>query len=532
MKNLLVVDALARAKGERYSTFDVVGAGPRIVAGILEEENNVSLKPFEEVFNKTREYLHFDYVFISGMTSDKHAIQKLVSKMRRKGFKGEIIIGGPISVEGHQLLKEIPGADYIIVGEGEVPLQKFLDCVIKEKCDESRVPSLIYRNGSKIVETTGPVPAPLELINGIKPWTKLHLSYNPPSIYRIYVEAVRGCSNFYRPLLQTLGCLKCMGCRKGTYALRLECPANIPPGCGFCNVPSLFGPPRSRSPNAIRHEVEELIGNGARRIVLSAPDFLDYKRGEIAHILPMTDPCSPPANIEAIEALLNELFSIKEVESGKVVISVENIKACLVNEEVASTLGKYLKGTTIHIGCETGDAEYNQRVLGKPIDPRDVIKASKLLHEHGLRPYVYLMYGLPLMNSRVYRKTLSIINDLAGAGVEKITLYKYVQLPKTSFAVKNLRPSFNKEITLAMKKAIERYNLISKQRLLGEVLEAYMLEKDGKIYGYPVRHGPVIFVEKALSSIEAINGCKARVLITDVAPRFVKGVILEVLECP
>jgi threonylcarbamoyladenosine tRNA methylthiotransferase MtaB len=532
LPRFLVVDALARARGSRYSTFDVVGAGPRVVAGLLADRYETLLKPYEEVYRNVSSYLDYEFIMVSAMTSDKVAVKKLVSRLRRKGFRGKIVLGGPITSEGEGLLGLYKEIDYLIIGEAEIPLQKFVECVVEKSCELNEVPALVYRVKGRTV-TTGPhVHTPEELLNSVRPWTMLGESYNPPSVFRIYVEVVRGCSNYHRPLLRKLGCLECLKCRSGAPAERLKCPVNIPPGCGFCSVPFLFGPPRSKNPVVIKREVEELIANGARRIVLSAPDFLDYYRGRKNGSRVLTDPCNPPANIEAIEELLNQLASIREVEKGRVTISIENVKACLVDREVASLLGRYLKGTTIHIGCETGDGEFNNRVLGKPISPGDVVKASKLLSENGLRPYVYLMYGLPYMDSSTYLKTLSLVDELAGANVEKITLYKYIPLPQTSFKMKRLPLGFDKEITLLMKKRIEEYNFMVKKNLRGSILEVFLLETKRGVYGYPVKHGPVVFVETEPQFSGKVNGCRGRVKITEVAPRFVKGVLLEIVECP
>ncbi|MEM1843855.1 MAG: B12-binding domain-containing radical SAM protein, partial [Desulfurococcaceae archaeon] len=67
---IAVIDALARARGERYATFDVVGSGPRIVAGISEEFGEVSFYPYEKATGRTSELLRADIVMISAMSSD------------------------------------------------------------------------------------------------------------------------------------------------------------------------------------------------------------------------------------------------------------------------------------------------------------------------------------------------------------------------------------------------------------------------------------------------------------------------------
>jgi hypothetical protein len=116
--------------------------------------------------------------------------------------------------------------------------------------------------------------------------------------------------------------------------------------------------------------------------------------------------------------------------------------------------------------------------------------------------------------------------------VEKITLYKYIPLPQTSFKMKKLPLGFDKEITLLMKKRIEEYNYMVKKNLRGSILEVFLLETKRGVYGYPVKHGPVVFVETEPQFSGKVNGCRGRVKITEVAPRFVKGVLLEIVECP
>ncbi|MEM0368123.1 MAG: radical SAM protein [Desulfurococcaceae archaeon] len=528
---IAVIDALARATGKRYSTFDVVGAGPRVVAGIVEKYAEVRFYPYESALNFLLEVSRNDVVMISAMSTDFLAVSKLVVNLRRLGYKGLVIIGGPISFEYVKILNNIQ-VDLVVVGEAEIPLTRLMPILKNSSPDFSNVPGVAFKQGDQIKLTSKHIYTPIEVMESIKPWTRVNEAFKYPQIYRFYVEVVRGCSNYNRPTISLPGkkCISCFKCRSPVYEERLKCPVDIPPGCGFCSVPFMFGPARSRSIKAITDEVSELLNHGARRVVLSAPDFLDYMREKLVNG-PLTDPCSPPANVDAIESLLNTLFSIEEIKNNKAVLMIENIKACLVDEEVGKVLGRYLKGTTVHIGLETGCNWFNEKVLGKPITLEHVLNASRILRRHGLRPYIYLMIGLPYATREVYAETLTAMDYLRECDVEKITLYKYMNLPATAF--ENSKPLMSRDIDdliRKLRKTVELYNLATKRRFIGKNIEAWLLEFDGKTYGYPVKHGPVVFVENPYR--RSVSGCRGIVKIVDIGPRFIKGRLVSILECP
>lgn len=533
MVRALVIDALARYKGKRYSTFDVVGAGPRIVAGIIESTgHDVLLLSYEKFMANKKLAKNFQIILVSVMSQDLGALKKIRDAVSNYNKRAKIVVGGPASYDYEYILGNRL-ADLVVIGEGEIPIEKLFTSDVIDIIDDppelSRIPALAYMHKGKIELTSASIRTPKEVLNRLKPWTKIGLSYDKPWFLRIYVEVTRGCSNFMRPRLRILGCIDCNVCINGTPRAKLYCPAQIPPGCGFCSVPSLFGPPRSRSIESIVSEIEELIDNGAERIVLSAPDFLDYMREELVHPDPLTDPCNPPPNYDAIENLFSRIYEIDEVRRGKVKIFIENIKACLVDTRVAKIFERYIKGTTIHIGLETGDKEYNM-LIGKPADPARVVLACKILSNHGLRPYVYLMYGLPYQGFRTYRKTLEIIDKLRYVGVEKITLYKYTPLPRTAF--EKLKPRIDKyrEIIEILKKRVNKFNYERKKELLDKTLEAYLIlnKENMKWYGYPVMHGPTIFIKDKLD--ESLDGSKAMVKIVGISSRYVWGRVVGIID--
>jgi len=516
----LVIDALARAKGKRYSTFDVVGAGPRVVAGLIANHSfHVELKAYELVSNTSFRFNKYDFILISAMSSDKGALENLLSILEHSGYKGIVIVGGPISVEYEYLLKNYPRIDYVILGEAEIPLTKILEYLedfVEKKYEVVKSP---------------PTHTPANLLSKNKPWTNISESYPNYKVNRYYVEVLRGCSNYQRPRIKygNLNCIDCLMCKNDDLEKRLICPVNIPPGCGFCSVPYLFGPARSRSVDSIVEEIKDLIENGAKRIVLSAPDFLDYGRDWIIKPKPLTNPCHPPPNIEAINQLLSSIHDIPEVKKGVVKIMIENVKACLVNEDVVKVLAKYLRGTTVHIGLETGSFSFNEKYLGKPIGPQHVFKAVSLFKRYGLRPYIYLIYGFPFMSKEVYIDTINVVKKLGAMGVEKITLYKYVKLPGTAFENIEYDVKSREKLVTKLKRVVNRVNLENKRSFVKKELEVFLVYSNGKYYGYPVNHGPVVYV-KGLDNPK-YSGCKALVKIYDVDVRNIWGRFLRIISC-
>ncbi len=538
MTKALVVDLLARAKGKRYATHDVVGAGPRLVTGLLESLGiKTDLITYEKLSKNLSIVDEYDIIMYSAMSSDYIALKNLAKLVWSRKTGSLQIVGGPIGFEFDKILRKIIGIDIVVVGEGEYPLielfSKHRDDVLSRNYDLlDKVKGIAYKVKNKIVFTGFPPYTSYDILNKIKPFTKIDKVYEEPQVYRFYVEVLRGCSNFYRPLISIDDrriCIKCMKCYSSRLYERLTCPRGIYPGCGFCSVPFQFGPPRSRSIASIYTEIKELIKHGAERIVLSAPDFLDYGRDLIVNPLPLTNPCKPPnPNYKAIKNLLEKIHEIPEVYKGDVKIFIENIKACLVDEEVSKILGTYLRGSTIHIGLETASKTYNRIVLGKPIDIDQVLKTVALLRKQGLRPYVYLIYGLPFINENVYRETIDSIEKLYNAGVEKITLYKFTPLPFTAF--ENLHPDLShKELIRELKKTVDYYNLLAKKKyFLHKKVIAYIVFSRNRLYGYPVNHGPVVFLKE---KNKKLHGCKAEVLITNVKPRYVIGEIVRIIRC-
>ncbi len=528
MPRAVVVDVLAREHGRRIVTVDVIGVGPRAVAGLLEKLGlRADVYPLEKVLRDPKILGDYDVLFVSAMSSDKPAARRLAGLWARYGG-GPSVIGGPVSAEPLEALSL--GYDYVVYGEAEAVLPKALGYMLRGDVDALlEVRGVAFRTRGRLVFTGRPGFAPREALayrhsDAIE-------EYDAYWAARVYVEVVRGCSNWRRPrgrLPDGRECINCDVCARAPLRARLACPAWIPPGCGYCSVPALYGPARSRPVELIAEEVKRLVDKGATRIVLSAPDVLDYGRDLLVDPEPLTDPCNPPANLEALRALLEALFDkVPEFQTRDAYLLVENVKACLVDERVAKLLGEYLHGTPVHIGVETG-SDRHMWLIGRPITRADAERAVKLLAGHGLEPYVYFIYGLPWEDDETRRETIELMERLWRLGAVKVTAYRFRPLPGTAFQdFEPPRPgSPSYEI---LEKAVE-LNRREKLRWVGRRVRAVVAgwhPARRMLVAYPLPHGPVVLVR----GHRALIGWLVRLEVTGVeSDRMLRGRIVARLK--
>lgn len=527
----LIVDALASGKGIRHSTRDVIGAGPRTVAGILEARGFYpDIIPVEE-YLKHGTVSKYNSLFISGMSSDIQAVQRSIRKWR-KTAKGLVIIGGPVSSEPSRILRKT-GGDIAVTGEGELTIIELLENGLTEgrlPDNFDSIPGTSFRLGKKVhVNQLRPVQ-PKRIFRDFPPSTETITGYKLHKSARVYVEVLRGCSNFRRARIGKIGerCIFCEKCTESSLTDRYNCPVGIPPGCGYCSVPSLYGPPKSRPSDLIIDEVSELLDLGVHRVVLSAPGFLDYKRESLVDPEPLTDPKSPEPNYEQIELLLEGLTTLPEVAAGNASIIVENMKASLVTQRAAELLAKYLEGTAVNVGFETGSERHSQD-LGRPDRPEETLEALKRLKKAGLKPYAYFIHGLPGQTHQTVEATVNMINKSMKVGAERIILYRFQSLPASTFShCPSAPPASQDPLSKRIYDAAQSANMSKKEALIGDIVKVVVAERydrDQRFWiAYPLKHGPVML----LSGNNYAEGDVVTARITDIASeRMVYGVIFE-----
>lgn len=533
--SFLIVDVLGCGKGRRLATLDVIGSGPRIIAGVLEKHGlNVKVIHYSKLMSNPDILREFEFLLVSAMSVDFPAVRR-VKSLWDKFSRGLAVIGGPITSDPYDAIIRA-GFPIAVIGEGEETLEELIPRIMDGRLSQnslSKIRGIAFSvNNGFQVNSLRPVLS-RDKLNSYFPSIEAVKEY--PSFFacRVYVEVVRGCSNYYRTTLSLPDGRKCIGCdlcRSGDLEERYNCPVGIPPGCGYCSVPSLFGPPRSRSIDLIVREIDELIKIGVKRIVLSGSDFLDYGRDLLVEPKPLTDPRNPPPNIDVIEELLSSIKSVIDGAGHKVFIGIENVKPCLVSDEVACILGKYLRNSPVHIGCETGSIRHAYE-LGRPSSPDEVVRAAKILKRYGLRPYLYFIHGLPGQSLETAKATVRMMEKAASIGVEKITVYRFQPLPMSAFGdFSKAPPAYRDPVSFMIWDAARKINEDLKKRLIGRIVDAIIVRSTSKrasFIAYPFEHGPVIYVNIPEGLGGRLIGKIVKVrIIRVISDRVVEGVIL------
>jgi len=527
--NPLIVDALAAGRGRRTATRDVIGAGPRAVAGVLEGRG---LRPriavAEVVLEGRVELRAYDLLLVSGMTSDLTAVRRVIARWRAAST-GPVVVGGPVSSDPRDALVRARG-DVAVIGEGEQTLEELLDLGLDRgrlpaKEDLEGMPGVAYLDGGAVRVSRLRPAMGREAYDRLAPSIQAVRDYPLYHAARVYVEVLRGCSNYLRAraALPAGACEGCGRCRSGGLEERYDCPLGVPPGCGYCSVPSLYGPPKSRSVEGICREVRGLLAEGIRRIVLSAPDLLDYGRDLLVEPEPLTDPRHPKPNYEALEELLSRLTELADF-GRDASLMIENIKGNLVTERAARLLGRYLPGTPVNIGFETGSREHSLQ-LGRPSTPEENLRAVRRLKRAGLKPYVYFIHGLPGQTRETVDATVRTISESVEAGAARIILYRFQPLPMSTFSDRPAAPPAARDpLSHRIHEAAQRANRTLKEELVGRRLRVVVAEaygRDRRLHvAYPLQHGPVVLLEGAEGRVGEVVEA---IVVGVVSDRMVRG---------
>jgi len=509
--HVCVVDALTAGNGNRRFTRDFIGAGPSTVATLLGYINqgqiSCTIRRAEDILrDESSNLANFEYLFISAMSMDKVACHKVIRKWNQVHSPTSIVVGGPICCE--EGIREQLGVQLALKGEIEAHLVE-IGALFSEQEDIRFAPPPNFADFRLDTSFIG--------------------HYSDYMQARVYVECVRGCSNYRRPKFGSDCPPDCNQCDDPLAAQEDTCPRGVPPGCGYCGTHAMFGPPKSRSVPAIKNDIQEMVDLGVTRIVLGGPDLLDFQRERLVSSQTLTTPRAPPVvNLSALSDLIGQVAAIAAVTERQVQVFYENLKANLCSEAVFQVL-RQIPDPIFSIGVETGDPDH-ARLLGRPDTPEESLRAIKLAKDLGFRVHAYFIHSLPGETPNTARNTLELMRQLGVLGVDKITLYKFRPLPGTYF--EDYHPSKQHEKTMRhwnekIKKFAIHYNQEQKQTYVGQIIEIDIVERhkfrqDAAIGRLP-SGGPAVEVERAAQFV----GQRKRVEITGVASdRLLRGRIV------
>nr|WP_063792145.1 TIGR04013 family B12-binding domain/radical SAM domain-containing protein [Nonomuraea pusilla] len=198
--------------------------------------------------------------------------------------------------------------------------------------------------------------------------------------------------------------------------------------CRFCQTPFMFGGQfRHRSVASVREHVRGMVERGLRDVRFITPTSLSYGSP------------GPGPDLDAVEELL---AGVKEElpPRGRVFFGSfpSEVRPEHVTPEAMRLLKKYVANDNLIIGAQSG----SDRVLaasGRGHGTSPVRDAVRIAAEHGFRPNVDFIFGMPGESEEDQRASLKLAADLAEMGA-RIHTHTFMPLPGTPW--RDAEPAF------------------------------------------------------------------------------------------
>jgi len=336
----------------------------RIIDGVAEPY------PLEKICELVRGY---DIIGITVVSTYAIRAIELIQTLKKSGISEPVIVGGPhVTVMPESLLER--GADFAVIGEGELTMRELVECLAADKNIE-QVPGLVfYKNGRFVYTSPRTHIDPLDRI----PLPARDLL--PMHIYRSSIA--RSTRQPSHSMLASRGC---------------------PGVCTFCSKKTFGTNTRYFSVERIVEEFFTLRDKyGAKDVAVWDDNFI--------------------ANPDTVNAVCKQLIKRKFDLPWSVEARIND-----VNRRILSNL-KQAGCKFIAYGIESG----SQRMLDhirKGITKEKIIKTVRLTKEAGIWIRGYFMLGLPTETKKEMEETLRFAIQL---DLELATFTLFVPLPGTA----------------------------------------------------------------------------------------------------
>ena len=337
--------------------------GLAYIASVLEEEGHkVSIidAPTLELSVKetVREILsrHPDVVGISAVTPTVKGGYAIANMIKERDPSVKIVMGGPhVSFMYEEALAN--GADYVVIGEGEITTKELIAFLEREYGEPRNIKGLAYIDEEGQVKVTQPRPLVKDIdklpppARHLLPMDKYTLFDKPIKI--IHVMASRGC----------------------------------PYGCIYCTTSYFWGRRyRVRSAEKVVDEIEEAMDNYKTNIVVFSDDELTLIRKWV---------------YELVDEIKRRGLDITFTCGSRV---------SSINPEMLRKL-KNVGCTTIYYGVESYKDEDIEKI-GKRITIKQVVNAIKWTREAGIESAGSFILGFPWQTVDDMKNTVKFAKKL------------------------------------------------------------------------------------------------------------------------
>lgn len=312
-----------------------------------------------------------ELIGITALSEALGSVKKIIKIAKKINPETKIVTGGPHARIDYEYLINELGSDFVIIGEGEVPLLKLVND-LKENVTISPIPSLFYKNIKRDSCRERVQNCRLDINNLPIPDIKYHYNffenYNDVPM-KLSISTSRG------------GCIY---------------------SCSFCYCSKFKEKMRWRSATNIFNEIRYFVDNYDTKKIFFVDDTFTCNKRLIEKL------CS---------LLINSNIDIK----WTCTTHAKNLDNSLLN------LMKQSGCTSIHLGVETG-SERLLNFLNKNLTIEDIFRTSELIRNNNIELRLFFMVGFPTETSEDIDKSIALLKALKP---DEAMLHVYVPIPKT-----------------------------------------------------------------------------------------------------
>jgi radical SAM superfamily enzyme YgiQ (UPF0313 family) len=350
----LYAAALMRENGFAVSLFDTMFAeGPDELRATIEKDRPDIFVIYDDGFN---------YLTKMCLTNMREAAFRMIKLAKERG--AIVVLSGSDSTDHYrEYLGQ--GADFVLLGEGEMVLLELVCAIRDGKKDFSEIKGLALKKSGLSGEEGDTMKTPPRMV--MKDLDVLPL----PAWDLVDIEQ-------YRKIW-----LK----HAGYFSLNIGTTRGCPFKCNWCAKPIYGNRYHARSPGHVVKELKELKEKYGFDHIWFCDDIFGLKPGWV-----------------------NEFADLVEKEKLSFKFKIQSRADLLLQENYVKALAR-AGCENVWMGAESG-AQKILDAMDKGITVDQIYGATRLLRKHGIKPSFFIQFGYPGETKEDIGKTIRLINEL------------------------------------------------------------------------------------------------------------------------
>jgi len=369
--------------------FSPIGLG--YLASMLEKNGHevkildARLEGYNQInkFNDKLEYIGLTYkqiakrvkkenpqmVGIGGWSVQKFSIFRTAESIKKLNPKVKIVLGGIMASTDPKSCLSDTNVDFVIRGEGEYTIAELANELEKKKPNFKKIKGLGYKINNELFFNE--MRKPIQNLDAL-PFPAYHLF----DLKRYFETTQTPTDKRFKKIMNIV--------------TSRGCPYN----CCFCAVHTLTGVGwRPRSPENVVDEIELLV----KKYGVNTIQFWDD-------------------NISVSKPRLIKILDLIKERKIDVQLDFSIFRADTLDDELFKKIKESNVGDYIYVSAESGDQEVLDKIVGKRLNLKYIIRAIKLAKKYGFKIGCHIVIGMPGETKKNIEQTYRFVQKIRKMG--------------------------------------------------------------------------------------------------------------------